>query len=188
MRTPLTLLSALVLVVMAATAALSQESGAGTAEVALEVYCYLDDLDVSQSEAADLCSGLGEFGLTWEQTLDVLDADGEVLETVLPQLVTDDNSAPYPPDGAWIGREPVLPDGWGVIECPFGEVDEPDAPTNGVGLVIEAEALPYQDRVHVVCYQFTEPEPRPTPSPSPADVPTPRRIDTGAGGTATDVD
>lgn len=43
------------------------------------------DLDVSHSEAADDCVALGEFGLTWEQLLDVVDATGDVVDTAFPR-------------------------------------------------------------------------------------------------------
>jgi hypothetical protein len=59
--------------------------------------------------------------------------------------------------------------------------DQDDDLTNGVGQVIEAEPLPYVDRRHVVCYQFTE-DKAPTTN---GEIPEPSRIDTGGGGTAT---
>lgn len=154
----------------------------GPSEIALEVYCYFAQgtvlLDASQAEAAEQCSQLGEFGRDWEQTLDVLDAESAIIATLLPQLVTDDNAVIYPPDGAWRAPEPILPEGWTVVECPFLDPESPL--TNGVGQTVEAENLPYVDRVHVVCYWSQAPTPTPTPTP----VRTPTRIDTGGGGTA----
>jgi hypothetical protein len=147
------------------------------AGIVLEVFCYGDDLDVPQSQAAQDCAALGEFGLTWEQVLDILDATGDVIDTAFPQILPDALPSGYPTHGAWRASDPVLPDGWRVIECPFlGDAD--DAVTNGVGQVLEAEALPYVDRRHVVCYQRTGID-------GGGEIPVPSRIDTGAGGTAT---
>lgn len=198
MRPRLRAVLALALLVVTATAALSQAVEAPTyqpsptptagesPEIALEVYCYLDDLDVPQPQAQADCSRLGEFGLTWEQTLDVLDAAETVLATVVPQVVIGgDSSAPFPADGAWIAPTPVLPEGWTVIECPFLS-DDADTVTNGVGQVLEAERLSYQDRRHVVCYEFRDEPGGATPGATgrPTEVPRPTRIDTGGGGTA----
>jgi hypothetical protein len=87
---------------------------------------------------------------------------------------------PRPAGAAWRGADPVLPEGWRVIECPFLG-DQDDDVTNGVGQVIQAEPLPYVDRRHVVCYQLTGDE-APTTN---GEIPEPSRIDTGGGGTAT---
>lgn len=149
---------------------------AETAQIRLEVFCYSGDLDAPQSQAAQDCDALGEFGLTWEQLLDVLDADGQVIETAVPQTLPTATPVDYPRDGAWRGSDPVLPEGWRVIECPFLG-DEGDDITNGVGQVIEAERLSYVDRRHVVCYQQTSDD-------QDGEIPVPTRIDTGAGGTA----
>lgn len=199
MRTRLAAVLALVVLVVGGTAALSQAAESPTypptptptaapgesPEIALEVYCYLESTDIPQPQAQDDCARLGEFGLTWEQTLDVLDAGGAVLATVVPQVVTGGVSrAPYPADGGWIAPTPVLPDGWTVIECPFLG-DNGDTITNGAGQVLEAERLSYQDRAHVVCYQYADDTPGdPTPTPTPTEVTRPSRIDTGGGGTA----
>jgi hypothetical protein len=150
------------------------------AQIRLEVFCYSDSLDVPQSQAADACADLGEFGRDWEQTLEVFDGDGALIDAALPQIVSTAPSVGYPPDGAWRGTDPVLPDGWRVIECPFLG-DQDDDVTNGVGQVLEAEPLPYIDRRHVVCYQLAEDE---TPS-TDDEIPVPSRIETGGGGTAT---
>jgi hypothetical protein len=197
MRTRLAGLPVLVVVLLAvvAPAAMSATTEGASRQIALEVYCYTTDIDVPQQQAAEQCDLLGEFGLVWEQTLEVLDAGGAVLTTVLPQVITAQNAAPYPADGAWRATEPVLPEGWSVIECPFGDVSDPTL-TNGIA-TLEAENLPYVDRRHVVCYRLDEaptpaptatasPVASPTPSPaaSPAPIPRPSRIDTGGGGTA----
>lgn len=198
MRTRPALVLAVVVLVLMSTTALSQAVEAPTypptptptpsvsPEIALEVYCYVEDIDIPLPQAQDNCSRLGEFGLSWEQTLDVLDAQAAVLATVVPQVVTGgDNSAPYPADGAWFAATPVLPDGWTVIECPFLG-DDGDTVTNGAGQVLEAERLSYQDRQHVVCYRFIDEPAGPAPGVTerPTEVPRPTRIDAGGGGTA----
>ena len=149
------------------------------AQIRLEVFCYYDSLDVSQSQAAGACADLGEFGRDWEQLLEVFDREGAVTDTAFPQTLSTATPVDYLPDGAWRGSDPVLPEGWRVIECPFLG-DQDDDVTNGVGQVIEAEPLPYQNRRHVVCYQFTQDE-APTTN---GEIPVPKRIDTGGGGTA----
>jgi hypothetical protein len=186
-------LAVFILAVIASAALSSTTEGPATyppaARISLEVYCYTDDLDIPLDEAEENCSQLGEFGLVWEQTLEVLDAEGAVIETVVPQVVAD-NSAVYAEDGGWRAPEPILPEGWTVIECPFLGDDDTTI-TNGTGLTFEAEDHTYEDRVHVVCYQLGEvpaPTPSPTPAPTataePTQVPVPRRVDTGGGGTA----
>lgn len=150
------------------------------AQIRLEVFCYSDSLDVSQAQAADACAALGEFGRDWEQVLDVFDGDDDIVDTAFPQILPTATPVEYSPDGAWRGSDPVLPDGWRVIECPFLGDQDVDV-TNGVGQVLEAEALPYVDRRHVVCYRLTEEEPPTTDD----EIPVPSRIDTGGGGTAT---
>ena len=158
------------------------EDGSEPAELAqirLEVFCYSDSLDVPESQATDACAALGEFGRDWEQVLEVFDGDGVVTDIAVPQTLPTATPVEYQQDGAWRGADPVLPDGWSVIECPFlGDQDL--SVTNGVGQVLQAEPLPYVDRRHVVCYLLTEDE---APSPDP-EIPVPTRIDTGGGGTA----
>lgn len=158
------------------------EDGSEPAELAqirLEVFCYSDSLDVPASQAADACAALGEFGRDWEQVLEVFDGDGVVTDIAVPQTLPTATPVDYQPDGAWRGADPVLPDGWSVIECPFLGDQDLDV-TNGVGQVLQAEPLPYVDRRHVVCYLLTEDE---APSPD-REIPVPTRIDTGGGGTA----
>jgi hypothetical protein len=156
-----------------------QSEPAELAQIRLEVFCYSDSLDVSQSQAADDCADLGEFGRDWEQLLEVFDGEGAVTDTAFPQTLSTATPVDYLPDGAWRGSDPVLPEGWRVIECPFLG-DQDDDVTNGVGQVLEAEPLPYVDRRHVVCYQFTGDE-----APTNGEIPKPSRVDTGGGGTAT---
>ncbi len=149
------------------------------AQIRLEVFCYSDSLDIPQAQAADACAELGEFGLTWDQFLEVFDGDGTVTDIAVPQLLPTSTAVDYQPDGAWRGSDPALPDGWAVIECPFLG-DDGDDVTNGVGQVLEAEALSYVDRRHVVCYRFSGGD-----APTTDDgIPLPSRIDTGGGGTA----
>jgi hypothetical protein len=150
------------------------------AQIRLDVFCYSDSLDVPRSQAADACADLGEFGRDWEQILEVFDGEGVVTDLAVPQTLSTATPVDYLPDGAWRGSDPVLPEGWRVIECPFLG-DQDDDVTNGVGQVLEAEPLPYLDRRHVVCYQFTGDE-APTTN---GEIPVPSRIDTGGGGTAT---
>jgi hypothetical protein len=89
------------------------------AQIRLEVFCYSDSLDVPQSQAADDCADLGEFGRDWEQLLEVFDGEGAVTGTAFPQTLSTATPVDYLPDGAWRGSDPVLPEGWRVIECPF---------------------------------------------------------------------
>jgi len=187
MRARLALAAAAALVLLAVLTPTALSATTEPAEISLEVYCYPGSLDIPQAEAEENCSQLGEFGLVWEQTLDVLDAGGATIDTVIPQVVADD-PAVYPPDGAWRAPSPILPEGWSVIECPFLSDDDTTI-TNGVETTIEAESHTYVDRVHVVCYQLAA-APSPTPSPTatatpqPTQIPVPRRVDTGGGGTA----